>query len=206
VCIPLPTTTQIGSHKSFVDNAHIPVSIENTAADMKIDQLILPIILTAGLVSSLDERGIHPRDECTNPVSDTCAFYIDCLEHRTFPCGPTGYVLSYGQPYCQKFTAARSLFSPKGQAWVFDTMLCLQQALVPEATNATGAVTGCSALATKAFASHAKCYVDSGVCKLGVRDWLLIVEIVGINSVIMSSDGIKAAMQAIADCVAIWGR
>lgn len=85
-------------------------------------------------------------------------------------------------------------------------MLCLQQALVPEATNATGAVQGCSALSTKAFASHAKCYVDSGFCKLGVRDWLVIVETVGINNLIMSSDGIKAALQAIGDCIAIWGR
>jgi hypothetical protein len=100
---------------------------------------------------------VYPRDECSAPVRDTCTFYLDCLEDRNYDCGASGYPLGYGQYYCEQFTAAKPQLSPAGQTWVSDTMLCLQTALVPEATGAANAVVGCSALYTLAFSTHAMC-------------------------------------------------
>jgi hypothetical protein len=93
-------------------------------------------------------NGLSRRDQCSNPVRDTCSFYADCIEPR-YHCGPTGYPLNYGKPYCQKFTAAKSKLSAQGKQWVSDTMLCLQTALVPEALGQPTAAKTCSALHDK---------------------------------------------------------
>lgn len=164
-------------------------------------------IITLTYVHSLDLETpvLRPRDECSDPVPDSCSFYVDCLEDRNFDCGPSGYPLAYGQVYCEKFEAAKPFFSAKGQIWVSDTMLCLQQALIPEATGAADAVQGCAALSTKAFGTHAECYVQSGLCGLGVSDWLIIIETVGITNLFASANEAQATFQAIKDCIMIWG-
>jgi hypothetical protein len=83
-------------------------------------------------------------------------------------------------------------------------MLCLQEALVPEATSAADAVQGCAALSTKAFGTHATCYVQSGLCSLSVGDWLVIIETVGITNLVANTAEITATVRAIQDCIAIW--
>lgn len=54
-------------------NVHLPAS-KKTSAGMKVYQLLIHAVLLTGFGSSLDESGIHPRDECSNPVRDSCTF------------------------------------------------------------------------------------------------------------------------------------
>jgi hypothetical protein len=87
-----------------------------------------------------------------------------------------------------------------------NTMLCLQSALIPEATGGPGAVTGCDALRDKAFGTHAKCYVASGLCTLPVRDWGVIVKTIGIGNLVSSGDAVKATLAAAGDCLGIYAK
>lgn len=143
---------------------------------------------------------LAPRDQCSAPVRDTCTFYRDCLETR-YHCGASGYPIGYGEHYCQAFTAAKSKFDENGKRWISDTMLCLQKALVPEATGAKTAVHGCDALSHKAFSTHANCYVDSGLCLLGPADWLAIIETVGLKELVSSCDAIKQTLITAGKCI-----
>jgi len=66
---------------------------------------------------------------------------------------------------------------------MLDVMQCLQKTLVPEATGSGAGVT-CDSIEKKAFASHRRCYVDSGFRRLPSTDWLAIVHIVGIDTLV----------------------
>ncbi|KAJ7807871.1 hypothetical protein B0H14DRAFT_2871984 [Mycena olivaceomarginata] len=139
-------------------------------------------------------------NECLHPPPDSCSFYADCLESR-YHCGPTGYPLGYGEKYCTKFQAHRTTLSARGQTWMLATMHCLQEALVPDAIASPSAVTTCAALQDKAFATHANCYVSSGVCKLPPSDWGAILEIVDVKTLFDSWDAFKATLMAGAECL-----
>ena len=143
------------------------------------------LVTMASSFPTFPKLEISRRDECSTPVRDSCTFYRDCLEDR-YHCGPDGYPLSYGQPYCEKFTAAKSQLSDQGKEWVSDTMLCLQTALIPEATGAPSAVRGCDALKNKAFSNHTNCYVESGLCQLPPTDWWVISQTVGFWELVSS--------------------
>ena len=78
-------------------------------------------------------------------------------------------------------------------------MHCLQDALVPEATGVVN--TTCTAVEKKAFGTHARCYVDSGVCTLSPLDWLAIVDIVDVKTLFGSWDAFKATVQAGVGCL-----
>jgi len=53
-------------------------------------------------------------------------------------------------------------------------MTCLQKALIEAVTCNVS----CSSIESAAFASHAPCYIEAGVCDLGVDDWLQILSVV----------------------------
>ncbi|KAJ7125230.1 hypothetical protein C8R44DRAFT_782646 [Mycena epipterygia] len=145
-------------------------------------------------------QAAQPSDECLDPPPDSCTFYADCLEPR-YHCGPTGYPLDYGQNYCNKFKTDRATLSVRGQTWMVTTMHCLQEALVPDAIGAPNTTTSCTALEHKAFATHAGCYVQSGVCKLPLSDWLAVLKIVDIKTLFDSWDAFKATLTAGTDCL-----
>ncbi|KZT21859.1 hypothetical protein NEOLEDRAFT_1138874 [Neolentinus lepideus HHB14362 ss-1] len=135
--------------------------------------------------------------DCSNPVYGSCAFYPDCLESR-FHCGPTGYPLGYGLKYCTKFSQERSKLSTAGQTWMLNTMHCLQTALIPEATGEVQMT--CQELEETAFETHAGCYIGSGLCKLSPEDWVTIVGIVGVKTLVGSWDAVKETLEAAGDC------
>ncbi|KAH0545475.1 hypothetical protein FGG08_000476 [Glutinoglossum americanum] len=140
-----------------------------------------------------------PTDnECSDPKPNTCSFYPNCLESR-FQCGSSGYPLSYGLNYCDKFTAARSSMSPSGQQWVTATMLCLQRALVIYGDGSQS--TTCPALREYAFATHPGCYVQSGVCALPPSDWEDIISTVSFGELFSSFDALKATLKTVGGCV-----
>ncbi|KAJ7616274.1 hypothetical protein DFH06DRAFT_1483798 [Mycena polygramma] len=138
--------------------------------------------------------------KCANPIPNDCTFYTDCLEAK-YSCGTDGYPIGYGFHFCTKFAESKSELSTQGQAWISNTMLCLQRALVPEATGAPGASATCGNLKTKAFATHADCYVDSGLCSLPISDWEKVsVEIVGPGTLVESFDALKATASVGLQC------
>ena len=74
-------------------------------------------------------------------------------------------------------------------------MLCLQDSLVPEAMT-TSTVLDCDELRQRALSTHAKCYVENGLCSLSPRDWYLIVRTVGIKPIISSLEGFTQTLEA----------
>lgn len=175
---------------------------------MAVAQVFLLFAHLVLLISSIQAQSLSDtpsfqlRDipfECSNPTYGSCTFYADCLESR-YHCGQSGYPIGYGQHYCEAFTAAGSKFSLQGQEWLAHTMHCLQAALVPEATGEDEAT--CNALADKAFATHAACYVNNGLCELFPTDWAEIVTIVG-WTLFKSWDATKSTFQAAGNCAAL---
>ncbi|KAK0188356.1 hypothetical protein F5146DRAFT_1139871 [Armillaria mellea] len=134
---------------------------------------------------------------CAAPIRDNCSFYASCLETK-YHCGPTGYPVGYGEKFCMKFSNDRALLSAKGQAWMVDTMHCLQEALVPDAL---GSAETCSQLEDKAFGTHAKCYIDNGLCFLPVVDWEAIVKIVELRTLFQSWDAFLETLKAAEGCL-----
>ncbi|KAM5437774.1 hypothetical protein MferCBS31731_005278 [Microsporum ferrugineum] len=138
------------------------------------------------------------NDECASPAKDTCSFYENCLEAKV-PCGPDGYALAYGDHYCNKFSEASHDLSEKGQAWVTETMLCLQQKLVPFGTGQEQ--TTCPAIREFAFATHPDCYIKGGVCLLPPTDWVVIVGTVGLLELFDSVDALVATLKTVGGCL-----
>lgn len=160
-------------------------------------------VAQAGVIShpphTITSRALN-NTTCSNPVPNSCSLY-SCLESRLH-CGSSGYPVGYGLHYCHLFTNARSQMSPEGQAWVTNTMLCLQRALVPYATGAKS--TSCSALKDYAFGTHPACYIDNGVCTLPPTDWYIIVNTVGFSDLFSSWDALKATMETAGVCGAFY--
>ncbi|PPQ79092.1 hypothetical protein CVT26_004052 [Gymnopilus dilepis] len=144
----------------------------------------------------------NATDLCANPPRGHCEFYRACLESK-FHCGPDGYPLGYGEKFCQKFQADQAELSTAGREWMLDTMQCLQRALVPEAESPTGAdqAKSCDDLKEKAFASHAPCYIDNGLCTLSPVDWEHIVAIIGLQTLLGSWDALKETLEAAEGCL-----
>ena len=137
------------------------------------------------------------------PQPDDCTFYSQCLEPR-YNCGSTGYPLGYGYYYCNKFEAVKPQLSTAGQAWVTDTMLCLQNALVPEALGQSSAVQGCQNLWDYAFSTHAGCYLQSGICLLPPNDWFIIVQTIGVENLVTNFQALIQAVETAVACLAFY--
>ncbi|KAK7056706.1 hypothetical protein VNI00_002423 [Paramarasmius palmivorus] len=159
-------------------------------------------VASSGLPDHTDVVYSSRRDTCSSPPLRSCAFYSDCLEAH-FQCGPNGYPIGYGLKYCTKFSTPENLarFSQKGQDWMWDTMHCLQTALVPDLQTPATAPGACEKLEEKAFGTHAQCYVSSGLCTLPPSDWLVIVDIVGLDTLFGSWDALVQSIEAAGGCV-----
>lgn len=105
-------------------------------------------------------------DKCQHPQRGSCDFYRTCAEGQ-LGCGDTGYPIRYGERNCNKFKNNLNWFTTDGQNWIFDTMWCLQKAMVPVLAPCTA---DCASFSQAAFDSHPGCYVDSGVCGLSCPD------------------------------------
>lgn len=133
-------------------------------------------------------------EACTRPNTLDCSFYSACLERST-PCGDSGYALGFGEKYCTAFRSAK--LTPTGQKWVERTMLCLQQALVPEVVAAgslsspPASAARCEEVFDKAFASHPACYTakESSVCFLPPSDVVAVLDTIGIRELLTRRTG-----------------
>jgi hypothetical protein len=114
-------------------------------------------------------------DACTLPNEGTteskCSFYSGCAEKHV-PCGKKGYMMSYGDYYCEKFVALE-FETQYAKDWRDQTLVCLQTNLQDILREPTGAPlwvapSTCEDVATKAFDSHEPCYVaqETNVCNI----------------------------------------
>lgn len=106
-----------------------------------------------------------------------CSFYRQCLESHV-PCGADGYALGFGEVFCNKFVENIDRFSKMGQEWIWSTMTCLQNFLIPVSRRQPEM--NCTDINTFAIASHPVCYTQSclSVCDLPLSDWATILSII----------------------------
>ena len=135
------------------------------------------------------------RDTCLNPPLKSCLFYTDCMEAK-ISCGASGYALDYGSRYCKKYENRLGLFTNQGQQWIYQTMNCLQKALVSPLQNCDNT---CADLRQTAFASHPSCYITAGVCNLTMDDWYYIFTTVAKD--LFSADGFIQALKTSQNCI-----
>jgi hypothetical protein len=94
---------------------------------------------------------------------NNCAFYSSCIEPQT-DCGEGGYALGYGEKYCTRYLLDTH-FSPAGVAWKTNVMHCLQESLVPLASESPAPT--CDTVLNDAFDSHPHCYTEGpSICFL----------------------------------------
>jgi hypothetical protein len=191
-CACLVSFSRAAADEDFKPDSMCPVT-EADFSEFFLSQVIL--------------NGYSNSTYCSNPVRGQCSFYEDCLETR-YHCGPDDYPLGYGKKYCDKFNAAKGRLSNQGQTWMLDTMECLQLTLVPDAIGSQEVEehggSACDVLRRKAFDSHARCYIESGVCALGLKDWTKIVEIIDLKTLFGSWEALKEALEAATGCLKMY--
>lgn len=83
-------------------------------------------------------------------------------------CGIKGYLIGYGDKYCNRFTKSLNRFDAAGQQWIGCVRQCLIDFLKPSFDiYPNGAFkNNCSALRDAAFHSHVDCYLNCGFCHI----------------------------------------
>jgi len=76
---------------------------------------------------------------------------------------------------------------------------CLQVALIPYLNKDNRL--SCERLKEKAFYTHAPCYVNSGFCKLGIRDWFEMLVTVAPAYKMATKKMMKATIEGLRLCV-----
>jgi len=200
-------------HKSQVYPCHQPAFLKGYLNFIMKLGFIISILTTALLVCPCKNEAVLQiesetdlptlTNECSDPPLGQCSFYEDCLETQ-YHCGPNGYPIGYGLKYCEKFKLAHSTLSTQGQSWMMNTMKCLQYALVIEGTGGVGAVKTCNQLKNKAFDSHARCYLENGLCNLPPSDWKAIVDIVSLKTMFSSWKAMKETLEAAKGCLGFY--
>lgn len=103
--------------------------------------------------------------KCTDQIKmGSCNYYL-CREEQ-HPCGDSGYYKGFAFKYCQKyFNKTAKKLSQQGNNWLARNALCLQEALddIPDQQS-------CGKVKTLAVRTHARCYRQTGFCRLPVRD------------------------------------
>ena len=135
------------------------------------------------------------QSTCLDPLYKSCNFYRNCAEGQ-LGCGNGGYPLAYGEKNCNRFVNNLNYFTANGQDWIFNTMHCLQTAMVPVLKPCTAT---CSSFETAAFNSHPGCYVDNGFCGLQCPDVLAVM--MTVNTDLVSLQSLKQVVQTSGLCI-----
>lgn len=144
---------------------------------------------------------VDPVQSCPIPAADAIAgheadFYR-CVEGVVAGgdgCGDDGYLLGYGARYAERFyRVTRPRMSARGQRWIDDVLVCLQE----ELQAGIDANSDCDDIRSIAFDSHPGCYVDAGFCRLPVLDVLQVVWTIDVRDWLGSSAARQAVETAI---------
>ncbi len=110
------------------------------------------------------------------PDINSCNDY-QCKESAR-QCGKTGYLLSFGHHYCQKYIDLNSEYKIKTQAWLSQVRLCLQNRT--EAINLKSH--SCKSIEAQAFDHHPKCYLDSGACDISIYEFFKVIKVLKLDA------------------------
>lgn len=123
-----------------------------------------------------------------------CAFY-GCANksiEKAGICQPgdeNSYFMNYGDKYCQRFASkTNDKLSDKGKLWLNKTLVCLQKAIVDFCSK--DKCNQCDNVRKLAYASHAPCYTDSGLCHLNPIDLFHIGLTPDFKEDVLSKDGL----------------
>ena len=144
---------------------------------------------------------VDPVQACPIPASGAIAgheadFYrcVDGVVAGGVGCGDDGHLLGYGARYAERFyRVTRPRMSARGQRWIDDVLVCLQE----ELQASIDADSGCDDIRDVAFDSHPGCYVDAGFCRLPVLDVLQVVWTIDVRDWLGSSAARQAVETAI---------
>jgi len=137
---------------------------------------------------------------CSSPQANDCSFYRKCVQSK-FHCSDTEYPIGYGEKYCNKFNnLSSSNLSSYGVLWRNETLICLQQSLVPT-LNSNSSINTCSELEELAFDSHPGCYTNvyMSICELPISDWTTIAGVVDAGDY-LSMKSLKQVASVIKTC------
>jgi hypothetical protein len=121
--------------------------------------------------------------QCQSNKQLSCSVYNTCFD-KYCPCENTsdGYFLRYGKKYCDRFLASNG-WSEKGQKWRDQTLLCLQESIVPKLSIVEHPTCDCKAMKQFAYQTHVKCYTQpsASVCSLELADYKKIYNIIDVK-------------------------
>lgn len=132
---------------------------------MKFNSKGLPVIpflfiIVLNFLLALPAQALHTKNSC---------HYYEEVQAQ-WHCGPSGYIESFAQPYCETYLRHRSDFSPQAQRVLQNIRYCLQTYLKENFTGTT-----CQQLEDSGLASHEYCYLKNGYCDLGMKDLIKIM-------------------------------
>lgn len=121
--------------------------------------------------------------QCQSNAELSCAVYNTCFD-KYCPCENTsdGYFLRYGKKYCDRFLASTG-WSDQGKKWRDQTLLCLQEKIVPKLSIVEHPTCDCQAMKRFAFQTHVECYTQKGasICGLDLADYKKIYDIIDVR-------------------------
>lgn len=112
-------------------------------------------------------------NEWQKPNYPSCDFYLEAEKVMNCRVTSPSYLLDYGYKYCEAYKKIANQFSQKGQIWLSQTGLCLQEMLYD---NREKRFPTCQQLEDFAFDSHAICYKQYGICDLDFSDRYLLLD------------------------------
>lgn len=112
-------------------------------------------------------------------VQTVCSSYLESCEYyqcrdQLQMCGPQGYFLRFGYPYCSRFmTQVKPTFSEEGALWLDRVGQCLRDQL-----EGISVQESCKETEDLAISSHVSCYLDTGFCQLSFSEKLKLLKVV----------------------------
>ena len=141
--------------------------------------------------------------QCANAATPSCQVYTSCFAKQC-PCKGDAdeYFENYGAKYCKRFLD-NAAFSTAGRKWRDKTLVCLQEAIVPQLDLSANPACNCKQMRNVAFKSHVDCYTQPGssICDLPMADVKAIAQTVDAKDA-FTIDGGKQMAAVAAVCVA----
>jgi len=126
-----------------------------------------------------------------------CDYYLE--QEEVFKCGDKGYLLSYGNFYCNRFLVrGYPRMTTSGQDFIVRTLSCLQETMEKDLLNTP--ITSCPALKKMALEEHIECYLSSGFCHLKPHD-LYNVKLVIKSKDIFFGKNFKVVKEVLKHCL-----
>jgi hypothetical protein len=128
-------------------------------------------------------------------MEDPGGFYrcADGILNKGAGCGADGYLLGYAAKYAERYMwEVYPELSATGQGFLDRNLLCLQGVF----RDTVESDWRCEDVANFGFQSHVACYLDSGICELGLSDRLAIL--MAIDTEDLNQPGQDEAFSAIA--------